>query len=628
MQFDEMRRRQQAIVAANARGKRRSKKFSLLLPQITAPSPHYQRYHPHPHGGGGECIRNNRIRCAFAIIAPLLLMMSYHSGRTSQRGGSASVGVRTKSSSSSGVVGNEWADANDATARDEHWRTNDDKVWGGGGMGDTTSQLDGTARWGADVVEASTTATAVVEDSELIRGGGGGRPFEYTGDIDPTSPRAWPESEVDWWAMHDRLVERVRASDDSPTPLHVLDDVSSSSHLPQLIFYGDSITEGWEGTSLGHRTPRYDEIGNLFNVTFGDGSTWGKRALRSPLLLGIGGSRTYDLIWRIENGEFPRSRLLGKVGGGREGVVGRGRLEGGEKVEGGDNVTEVTGVKDDDEGVNGQVKRKGEGQAAEEEKTNRSRRGLISRMIGRKRDAPRPSRERRDDVVSSSSRTIMLERIYVVLIGTNNIGGGMLPYQTARGIDAVGRTILRLHNETHPPGPGEYDVPAAILLSELLPRKDDHRAIRMCPPRCANVTTSEPYKSFMPAIRKVNGALPEIVDGWRRDFPNSRVVLLSSSIDDARGRSNVTKENDDGDIGRRMGVVNEDGAIDESSSSPNSGDHYTQRVYCGREMFAFDDESEFDIYMPDRLHPNAKGYELWSRCLNKGLAAIVTDNSE
>lgn len=40
MPFDEMRRRQQAIVAR--RRKKKKKKFSLLLSQITVPSPHYE----------------------------------------------------------------------------------------------------------------------------------------------------------------------------------------------------------------------------------------------------------------------------------------------------------------------------------------------------------------------------------------------------------------------------------------------------------------------------------------------------------------------------------------------------------------------------------------------------------
>jgi len=47
-------------------------------------------------------------------------------------------------------------------------------------------------------------------------------------------------------------------------------------------------------------------------------------------------------------------------------------------------------------------------------------------------------------------------------------------------------------------------------------------------------------------------------------------------------------------------------------------------INCGKEMFAFDDVNELDIYMPDRLHPNAEGYTLWSHCLKKGLNAILT----
>ena len=219
------------------------------------------------------------MRCAFVIIAPFLLLVSYRSGRASiTRRGASPVGVvGTRSSTSSG---------------------------GGGG------EVEGEGEGGSHVATAADIAS-------------GSRPFEYIGDIDPTYPRPWPESEVDWWAMHEKLVERVRISDDIPPPPPRVDvdshSSSPSSHLPQLIFYGDSITEGWEGTSLGRPVPRYDGMGNLFDVTFGDGSVWGKRALRSPLLLGIGGSKTYDLIWRIENGEFPISRLVTREekGGGR-----------------------------------------------------------------------------------------------------------------------------------------------------------------------------------------------------------------------------------------------------------------------------------------------------------------------
>ena len=61
------------------------------------------------------------------------------------------------------------------------------------------------------------------------------------------------------------------------------------------------------------------EIRGLFEETFGTGSEWGRRALKSPLVLGISGSRTYDFVWRVENGEFATSRMLEREGGGKGG---------------------------------------------------------------------------------------------------------------------------------------------------------------------------------------------------------------------------------------------------------------------------------------------------------------------
>ena len=144
-----------------------------------------------------------------------------------------------------------------------------------------------------------------------------------------------------------------------------------------------------------------------------------------------------------------------------------------------------------------------------------------------------------------------------------------------------------------------------MLFSELLLRRDDFRAVKMCPPRCSNVTTLEPYKSFMPAIEKVNRALPGVVDGWREDFEDSRIVLLSSQVEE--------EDISDGN--------NSDG--EEEIMEDDSSNNYTMTINCGREMFAFDDDDDFDTYMPDRLHPNAKGYEMWSHCLNKGLQVVM-----
>jgi lysophospholipase L1-like esterase len=325
------------------------------------------------------------------------------------------------------------------------------------------------------------------------------RPFQYIGDIDPASPRPWPKQEADWWSLHQTLVDRVKESESFSIKKRHDDD---DSLLPQLIFYGDSITEGWNGTSFGNipgptRMWGEDEpskIRKVFEKHFGSSSVWGQRAILPPLILGISGSRTYDFIWRIENGEFPKSTVL------------------------------------------------------------------------------------------SEHKSQKLQRIYIVLMGTNNLGGGMLPDATISGMDASGRKILELHQQQYP------TAPAAIVFSELLPRKDDHRAVKMCPPRCANVTALEPFQSFMPAIQKVNEALPGVLRGWKEDYPDSKIVLLSSqSEDDANG---VDSDN-------------------------------IPIIQCGQDMFAFDSEEEFDAHMPDRLHPNAKGYDVWARCIKRGLEEVM-----
>jgi lysophospholipase L1-like esterase len=402
------------------------------------------------------------------------------------------------------------------------------------------------------------------------------RPFNYIGDLDPKLPQPWPEEEVDWWALHRKLVEDVRSSDASPIVLPDDEeggdaDNNTATHqqqqpqyLPQLIFYGDSITEGWAGTSFGKLPSKHrmwnannnedEQIRQLFTTTFGIKSSWGRRAWKQPLILGISGSRTYDLLWRIENGEFPTSQLAG-----------------------------------DDEG-----------DVKSDALSNNDQKGVKS-----PKDA---------SLSDDSSPLEKLERIYIVLIGTNNLGGGMLPSPTIEGMDAVGRTLLQLHTDTFSSSSGT--TPAAIVFSELLPRRDNFRAMNMCPPRCKNSTTLEPYESFMPAINEVNRALPQIVQGWRDDFPNSRIVLLSSSTEEEEGSET------DAD------VDGQEDKPDDALKDSISLNHYQHTLNCGREMFAFDEgNDEFDRYMPDRLHPNAKGYELWSRCIKRGLEAIMMDSS-
>lgn len=474
--FEEMHRRQRDIAAR----RRKKKTFSLLLPHIAVSS---SSEHKNKYGAS-----RSTVKCAVLALACVAATVLFFSTKR------AEPALTTQ--------------LDRASVRNRYWR--------------------------ASVVEHTQADTSSQDRGALLaKMSEGGRPFNYIGDLDPVAPRPWPAEEKDWHAFHETLVKRVRESDAStPTEFDI-----NVSRLPQLVFFGDSITEGWQGTTFGsvpgaHRMWAADEhkdIRQLFAETFGAASRWGKRALKPPLVLGISGSRTYDFLWRIENGEFPTSQLM----------------ERDDAADGGDG---------------------GDG-----------------------------------------FRLDKLERVYIVLMGTNNLGGGMLPGPTVAGMNATGRALLRLHGEYFP------HAPAAVLFSELLPRRDAYRAAKMCPPRCANVSSLTPYQSFMPAIEKVNRALPEVVEGWRKDFANSRIVLLTARPGEPEG------DDDDREL---EGDDEQEADVDDEEAPADPGD-YTRTVHCAREMFAIEDPDEFDAYMPDRLHPNAKGYELWSRCLKKGLEVVM-----
>lgn len=75
-----------------------------------------------------------------------------------------------------------------------------------------------------------------------------------------------PRGEGGWWmTLHEKHLERVKPG------------------TAELIFIGDSITQGWEG---------------------GGAETWARHyAPRKAVNLGIGGDRTQHVLWRLEHGE-------------------------------------------------------------------------------------------------------------------------------------------------------------------------------------------------------------------------------------------------------------------------------------------------------------------------------------
>ena len=68
-----------------------------------------------------------------------------------------------------------------------------------------------------------------------------------------------------------------------------------------IVFLGDSIIEGWRGMSLGQLVPEKQPNIKVFDSLFDER----KGAEFNGLALGLAGDKTYNLLWRIQNGELP-----------------------------------------------------------------------------------------------------------------------------------------------------------------------------------------------------------------------------------------------------------------------------------------------------------------------------------
>eukprot|EP00554_Chaetoceros_debilis_P010445 CAMPEP_0194110468 /NCGR_PEP_ID=MMETSP0150-20130528/9716_1 /TAXON_ID=122233 /ORGANISM="Chaetoceros debilis, Strain MM31A-1" /LENGTH=237 /DNA_ID=CAMNT_0038799663 /DNA_START=448 /DNA_END=1161 /DNA_ORIENTATION=- len=75
-----------------------------------------------------------------------------------------------------------------------------------------------------------------------------------------------------------------------------------------VVFFGDSITEGWRGTSFGQAVKKKQENTQVFEGLF-DMDSGGDY---DGLALGIAGDKSPNLLWRLQHGEMPKS-LKSKV---------------------------------------------------------------------------------------------------------------------------------------------------------------------------------------------------------------------------------------------------------------------------------------------------------------------------
>jgi lysophospholipase L1-like esterase len=146
--------------------------------------------------------------------------------------------------------------------------------------------------------------------------------------------------------------------------------------------------------------------------------------------------------------------------------------------------------------------------------------------------------------------------IFIIMIGTNNLGSGILPGPTIKGVYKVADYVLQ-------------NTKGYLILMELLPRGDAHRLQKLCPPRCSS--DGSPFNSFLPAVNKVNAAMrEEIIPKLKEMHGENRVGLL--------------------DCGKPFRAQTNDNKHKKAAQVDAS-------------------------LMPDLLHPNADGHKLLAQCM-------------
>jgi len=84
---------------------------------------------------------------------------------------------------------------------------------------------------------------------------------------------------------------------------NIKDAARRRDYSMDVVFLGDSITEGWKGTSFGQAVEHKKDNVQVFESMF-DSKKGGDL---NGLVLGIAGDKAPNLLWRVQNGELPES---------------------------------------------------------------------------------------------------------------------------------------------------------------------------------------------------------------------------------------------------------------------------------------------------------------------------------
>ena len=148
------------------------------------------------------------------------------------------------------------------------------------------------------------------------------------GHTPPTDRTKWRDmslNDIDHWCLQPNVTTCKCANPLQPTPRHghktwteahnenikiAKNNVPKKSPFREMdvVFLGDSITEGWRGTSFGKNIKKKQDNVKVFEELF-DMDRGGEF---DGLALGIAGDKSQNLLWRIQNGEIPK-QLKSKV---------------------------------------------------------------------------------------------------------------------------------------------------------------------------------------------------------------------------------------------------------------------------------------------------------------------------